>query len=259
LMSHSIAWLQYAWRRHGPLGLIRVAAYNLLLSCTTNLIRKSQATDRFDQEYGTDTSGIREIRTLDVLNFPSARYAVRYGPSNARSIRAVLDGLELDYAQFSFIDYGSGKGRVLIVAAGFPFKEVIGVEFSRELHETALKNIARISIRRSVIRCAEVASLHCDAASFQPPKSNLVCYFYNPFGPPVMAAVTARLISQYEQSGCEIIIIYVDPRHRDIFERTGKFSVLNETDDFVVLHAPPQALTSLSEPGCQHPSAKQAG
>src|SRR5689334_20151383 len=126
------------------------------------------------------------IRTLDVLRSPAAPFAVRYGPSNPRLVRGVLDGLQVDYAQFPFIDYGSGKGRVLIVAAGFPFKEVIGVEFSRELHETALKNIARI--RRDMIRCGEVTSLHCDAASFQPPGSNLVCYFYNPFGPPVMAA-----------------------------------------------------------------------
>ena len=162
---------------------------------------------------------------------------VRYGPSNPRLVRAVLDGLVFDYAQFSFIDYGSGKGRVLIVAAGFPFKEVIGIEFSRELHETALKNIARIM--RDMIRYGEVTNPHCDAASFQPPKSNLVCYFYNPFEPPIMAAVAARLISHYEQSGSKIIVIYVDPRYRDISSRQEDFRCsMNETDDFVVLHAP---------------------
>jgi hypothetical protein len=161
----------------------------------------------------------------------------------------VLDGLDLDYPQFSFIDYGSGKGRVLIVAAGFPFKAVIGVEFSRELHGIAQKNIARI--RGDMIRCGDVTTFHCDAAAFEPPRSNLVCYFYNPFGPPVMAAIVSRLISHYEQSGCEIVVIYVDPRHRDVFEQTGRFAVLNETDDFVTLHAPSQALTARPGPGCQ--------
>ena len=236
LMGYSLIWLGYAWRRHGAAGLVRMAAYNVV-RCISRVggTGASREPDPFDQQYGSDTAGIREIRTLDVLASPAAPYAVRYGPSSAQCVREVLDLLELDHRRFCFIDYGSGKGRVLLVAAGFPFRKVVGFEFSRELHEIALKNIAGVS--SDFIRCGNVTSLHCEAASFEPPRSDLVCYFYNPFGPPVMATVAARLMAHHQRFGSEIIIIYVDPRHREIFEQTGKFSLLNETRNAVVLRA----------------------
>ena len=222
-MSNLLPRLGYAWRRHGPIGLIWVAAYNLYhLIGRKGRSGGSRGADPFDEEFGTDTDGIREIRSLDVLALPAARYAVRYGPSGVQGVRSALDKLPIDHTRFTFIDYGSGKGRVLFLAAGFPFEEVIGIEFSRELHEIALRNLARLT--SEITRCGKVSSIHADAALFEPPKSNLVCYFYNPFGPPVMTAVAARLIAHHDQFGYRIIVIYVDPRHREIFEESGKFT-----------------------------------
>jgi SAM-dependent methyltransferase len=234
-MSNLLPRLGYAWRRHGPIGLIWVAAYNLVYHVIGRKDRPggSRGADSFDEEFGTDTGGIREIRSLDVLALPAARYAVRYGPSGVQGVRSALDKLPIDYTRFTFIDYGSGKGRVLFLAAGFPFEEVIGIEFSRELHETALRNLARLT--PEITRCGKVSSIHADAALFEPPKSNLVCYFYNPFGPPVMAAVATRLIAHHDQFGYRIIVIYVDPQHREIFEESGKFRIYNEAGNTVVL------------------------
>ena len=97
----------------------------------------------FDGKYSTDTGGVRDIGTFDVVDAPAARYAVRYDPSSPELVRTQLANLKIGFERFTFIDFGSGKGRVLMLAAGFPFKEMIGVEFSRELHEIAVKNIAR--------------------------------------------------------------------------------------------------------------------
>ena len=234
-MSPLFARLGYAWRRHGPVGLVWVAVYNLVYHLTGRKRPSggSRDTDPFDEEFGTDTGGIREIRSLDVLALPAARYAVRYGPSGVRCVRSALDKLPIDYSRFTFIDYGSGKGRVLFLAVGFPFEEVIGIEFSRELHETALRNLTRLTLE--IARRGKVSSIHADAALFKPPKSNLVCYFYNPFGPPVMAAAAARLIAHHDQFGYRIIVIYVDPQHREIFEESGKFTIYNEAGNTVVL------------------------
>ena len=107
------------------------------------------------------SSGMREIGTLDVVSSAAARYAVRYDPSNPEVVRGLISKLQIDYSRFSFIDFGSGKGRVLLVAAGFPFKEVIGVEFSRELHEVALKNkwygkMTKVLSERTVARFFQI-------------------------------------------------------------------------------------------------------
>jgi hypothetical protein len=208
--------LGYAWRRHGLTGFAWLIGHNIryYVSRWYQSAKTSPQTDPFDEKYGTETRGLRDIHSLDVIVLPTARYAERYEPSSAELVRSQLEKLQIDYKRFTFIDFGSGKGRVLLVAAGFPFKEVVGIEFSRELHEIALQNIARIppALTRSDI----IRSIHSDVTALEPPKSDLVCYFYNPFGPPVMAAVAARLAAHHTNYGYRSILsmsILVIVRH----------------------------------------------
>lgn len=218
-----------------PDRLIWLAGYNLvyyILQRNRNADGVAQS-DIFDRDHGTDTSGVREIGSLDVVSASAARYAVRYDPSSPELVRAELAKLQIDYGRFTFIDFGSGKGRVLLVAAGFPFKDVIGVEFSDDLHKVAVKNIARFPPDET--RAGRVRSIHGDAGAFELPQSDLVCYFYNPFGPPVIEAVAARLAMFHAQCGYRVIIIYVDPQHSDIFEKTAKFAVLTKAPGVLVL------------------------
>jgi hypothetical protein len=43
------------------------------------------------------------------------------------------------------------------------------------------------------------------------------------------------LAAHHKHYGYRIIIIYVDPRHREVFERTGKFAVLDQTSGTLIL------------------------
>ena len=230
-----LARLRYAWRRHGPLGFPRLAARNLVHYTVGRRrgARPSPTEASFDQEFGTDTAGTRDIGSLDVTELAAALHAGRYEPSSPQLVRIALEKLSIDPSGFTFVDFGSGKGRVLLVAASFPFKEVIGVEFSRELHEIALKNIARLSSNR--VRASGIRSVHGDAAAFGLPQSDLVCYFYNPFGPPILALIAERLVAHHDQHGYDVIIIYHNPRHREIFERTEKFAIVDQTEHTLVL------------------------
>ena len=234
-MDRWLARLGYGLRRHGPIGFIWLAGYNILYYLLRRNGRRHEVrgADAFDEQYGTETRGIREIASLDIVSSPAARYAVRYDPSSAEWVRAQLQELHIDHAEFAFIDFGSGKGRVLLVAAAFPFKEVIGIEFSRELHGVALENIARFPI--GAVRAGAVRSICGDAASVEMPRSDLICYFYNPFGAPVMNAVAARLIAHHQRFGHRIIVIYLHPRHRNCFENTGEFTALHETPEALIL------------------------
>ena len=226
--------LRYAWRRHGPTGLLWLMAHNLAYH-SRNLVRRADrqsSIDPFDREHGTDTAGTRAIASLDVVDLPAALYAVQYEPSDPRLVRGQLDKLDIDATQFIFVDFGSGKGRVLLIAAERPFRQVIGIEFSRELHAIALQNIGRLP--RHLAGTARVGSINGDAAEVGLPTGNLVCYFNNPFGPPIISRVAERLLAHHRDHGCHIVIIYVEPRHRDVFERCGVFRILDETQDTVV-------------------------
>lgn len=51
----------------------------------------------------------------------------------------------LDYSKFTFIDFGAGMGRVLLMASERPFRKIIGVEFARELITIAENNLRSYS------------------------------------------------------------------------------------------------------------------
>jgi SAM-dependent methyltransferase len=147
-------------------------------------------------------------------------------------VREALDKLNIDPRDFVFVDFGSGKGRVLLIAATLPFKSVVGIEFSVELHETAVRNIARFP--RELIRTATVTSRCKDPATYSLPAANLVCYFHNPFGPPILSQIVQRLEAHCAK-GYRVLVVYLDPRHRALFEASASFAVLDETRSTLLL------------------------
>ena len=134
-----------AWRRHSLPGFMRLVFKNIAYQLSRK--RRNAQDESFDVAYGTDTSAIREVGSLDIAS-PNAFHAFRYQPSSDALVRNAIARLEIEAAEFSFIDFGSGKGRVLMMAAEYPFKQVIGVELSPELNEIAKQNIARLPSAR---------------------------------------------------------------------------------------------------------------
>ena len=64
-----------------------------------------------------------------------------------RIFEAAMQAAPLEYSRFTFVDYGSGKGKAMFLAAEYPFKRIVGVEFAPALHEIACKNLNTSSIR----------------------------------------------------------------------------------------------------------------
>lgn len=171
--------------------------------------------DSFDLAHGTETARIREIGSLDI-DSPSAAHAVRYQPSPATLVESILQGLHLAYSDYVFVDYGSGKGRVVLAASRFPFARIVGVEFSRELHDVAVLNVDRLKPNSAIIE------LVCgDVLQFVPPRDPLVCYFYNPFDETVLRGVIEKLISSFLSHPRPLFAIYVEPVHARVFDEFG--------------------------------------
>ncbi|MGH7054543.1 MAG: class I SAM-dependent methyltransferase [Stellaceae bacterium] len=183
-MAITLKRIANAWRRHGPWRFVRLALYNVAL-WPRGRARDAEPSS-FDALPGIETSGIREVGSLDIES-ANARHAFRYQPSTEGLVRRAIATLAIDPPGFSFIDFGSGKGRVLLVAADYPFKQVIGIELSQEMHEIALRNIACLPAH---LNKAGLISCVCgNAAEFMLPESDLIGYFYNPFGPAVLGPI----------------------------------------------------------------------
>jgi hypothetical protein len=99
--------------------------------------------DSFDRRHGTDTAGMVPTADLDIDDESTKWQSNLYLGSPARVTRHLIRSLAIDPADYTFIDYGSGKGRVLFAAAEFPFRQVVGVEISQALHAVAEKNLTQ--------------------------------------------------------------------------------------------------------------------
>ena len=146
----------------------------------------------FDRTRHVRTAGNVSLRDAGITQEGDSRFHMPARPWQVR--RALAAAPVATASEYTYVDLGSGKGRSLFVAAELPFREVIGVEFSRTLHERAAANVR--SFRHRGRRCGPVRSVHADATDFAFPQTPLVVYLFNPFG----ATTTQRVLDNLEAS-----------------------------------------------------------
>jgi hypothetical protein len=118
----------------------------------------------------------------------------------------IMQALPINFSQFTFVDLGSGKGRVLLMASGYPFQRIVGVEFMPELHCVAIKNVASYSNDHQ--RCRHIEAVCLDARDFQFPSGPLVVYLFNPFSKSTFVQVFENLRRSIEQAPRPVYIAY---------------------------------------------------
>ena len=133
---------------------------------TFRAIEVEAADHAFDLQAGTDTAGIVRLESLSI-NSPNRTLGVHYQASEPDSFRRTIAALPLRHEDFVFVDFGSGKGRALLLASEFPFKRIMGVEFSDELSAIARENVA--SFPTEAQRCGDIEIVCEDAAEFELP------------------------------------------------------------------------------------------
>jgi hypothetical protein len=131
--------------------------------------------------------------------------AGRYQGTDAQELRTLLEALPIEISKYAFVDYGSGKGRALLVAGEYPFRSVTGVEFAVNLHTIAERNIR---IDRGPRRCQDVRSVLGDATAFSPPPGPVLVYLYNPFGKSGIERVLDNLQSSRKNGTDELLVLY---------------------------------------------------
>jgi hypothetical protein len=108
----------------------------------------------------------------------------------------------------SFVDYGAGKGRVMLLASQYPFTQVGGIEFAEELHDNATMNIAQFP--RSQMKCRNVECVLDDVVNITPVHGAAVHYFFNPFGPEIFAEVLKGIVASYHARPRRLYVILID-------------------------------------------------
>jgi hypothetical protein len=180
---------------------------------------------RFDLKYHLDTQMPVPVAELETTA-PGAKFANRYQGTPIAVLHRIIRRLKLDRRRFTLIDLGSGKGRVLLIAALYPFKSVIGVEFSKVLHDIALSNIRKFSATGSTY--APATSINCDAGQFDFSEiGDKIIFCYNPFAANLMIRVLDNLAAPVQKPG-ETIFAYLGGMPDPVRERLNGFPIIDK-------------------------------
>jgi len=175
-------------------------------------LRPDVQISEFDREYGVDTDGRFEGWTyLSDLDIPSSNWidGNDYAAIEPIRFKNVLAGFDIAFEDYTFVDFGSGKGRALLLASELPFRRILGLEFSPELHRTAEENIRRYSSASQ--KCRDIQSLNVDFADYALPPESSVLFFFHPCRTRVLSGVRAGIRRSLLSHPRPLYIAYVAP------------------------------------------------
>jgi SAM-dependent methyltransferase len=185
----------------------------------------------FDLSHGVDTNGLVLLKEL-MIDSSNRKFGYRYQATPPRLLRERLRWLPFRLEEFTFVDLGSGKGRPLLIASEFPFRRIIGVEFSPALHAIAVENLGRF--RFATQRCRDVQSVCADAAAYEFPIEPTVLYFFHPFDESMMQRVLGNIGRSLQQNPRDFWILYYNPVLACMLDEAGFLSRCDLTNDFGV-------------------------
>jgi predicted RNA methylase len=169
---------------------------------------------RFDRTYGLETCGIVEPHELDVP-LTVKQHAKRYQASRIKVLSHILNQIPASDG-FTFIDFGSGKGRALLIATAHGFKRAIGIEISPSLHRISQENVRKYRAETGLDCDIE---LHCmDVTEFVLPAEKTLFYFYNPFDHEITATVLRNIEQSLRAKPRTVFLVYVFPLCIDLLE-----------------------------------------
>ena len=123
------------------------------------------------------------------------------------------------------------------MACEYPFKSIIGVEFSPALHSVAELNYRKY--KSPTQRCRNIELLRLDAAEFDLPDGPLVLFMYNPFDETIMRRMAENVAASLRRSPRPLTVVYFNPKVRAPVGRVGVAGKrAGRTADLARLHRP---------------------
>jgi SAM-dependent methyltransferase len=190
-------------------------------------LRKRWGGQRFDRRHGMETSVTLDRDELTKMSPELRRFAGAYIPTSPALFKRIVRKSKVDPKDFAFVDLGCGKGRILVEAAYYPFRAIMGVEADAGLCQTAIENLKRWRQGRSPDQARvhrQVEVMHSDARTALLPAGNLFIFMYSPFRGHVFATVAERLAALADEPGRAVVIAYSADFEALVLEQTGRFT-----------------------------------
>lgn len=214
---------------HGILGTFRLAGEKL---CRYAEGGSLQTISTYDQMWNVQTDGNEDLSELQIVDKTNYLLGNRYQPTAPEMFEKILQAYPVPYEECTFIDCGSGKGRVLLMASELPFKRIIGVEFAEDLTEIAQANI--MAYNSPTQKCRQLEAVSMDATIFPFPAEPTVLYIANPFEGSVMKKFLRHVENSLKEHPRRFYVFYRNPKFAGLWDESEFFEKVVDTELFVV-------------------------
>lgn len=200
--------------------------------------KQAQLNVLFDRDRGVETAAEVPLEAVGVPRSDVARGNVVYRPLTEEVFRASIAAVPVDTSKFTFVDIGSGKGKVLFMAADHPFRRIVGIEYALGLHHVAMRNIA--AYRSRTQRCRKIEAIHGDALEYTLPSEPLVLFTFNALAKEWMRQLARKLDRDAAAiPGRPLFMIYTNVRNvaeiGDAFSELRHLKLMSRMRKFLVL------------------------
>ena len=169
-----------------------------------------------EEKYSIETTGADELRSLSKKGIDIS-HATIYMPASYDMLETLFPKVQ-SYKPVHFLDIGCGKGRAMCVAASYGFTKVTGIDFSKELCDTAKRNL---EITKAVHPNLSYNIINNDAFYYHIPMDVDCIFLFNPFDEVIMSGVIENIDVSLEEFPRDIYVIYMNPLHKKQFLQNG--------------------------------------
>ena len=185
--------------------------------------RRRYGDAEYDWDYRVDTtSATVGWRERLIGQFHSA-----YQPTEPALFKEMMASLKIDFQEFTFIDIGSGKGRVLLMAADYPFRRILGIELLPALHRVAQENLS--AYKSDSQQCFALETVCGDAREFVFPAEPILLYLFNPLPELALIEVMANLENSLRQFPRVVYLLYHNPLLENVLAKHPAFTKIGGT------------------------------
>ena len=171
---------------------------------------------RGEKKYNINTTGADSLKSLEKKGI-DITHATIYMPVSYDILEMFFEEIKL--STFShFLDVGCGKARAMCVAAAYDVKKISGVEFSKDLYNTAKENIAATKLK---FTSTYFKIYNNDAFYFEIEEDVDCIFFFNPFDETVMSGVMENIETSLETNPRVMTIVYINPLEKHVLLEWG--------------------------------------
>lgn len=170
-----------------------------------------------EKKYGIDTIKISRLRD-EIIDSENLSHASIYQASNYYLVEKAFEFLKKEKVNHALVDFGCGRGRILVVAAYYGFKTITGIDFSTMLCIEAEANVEKVS---KLFPETKFDVICADAALYQIQDYQNCFFFFNPFDEIVLLKVAKNILASLKEFPRKIYVIYLNPVHKEIFLSAG--------------------------------------